>query len=80
MHLNEFTDPKIYALPADDIAAVLNQLENIWLDRGLEDDSPLINHLTKKPKDRQRKLMDKCRRDGTKRQSRPQHLSSRRSQ
>ena len=29
MHLNEFADPKIYALPADGMAAILNQLEDI---------------------------------------------------
>ena len=74
MHLNEFTDPKIYALPADDMAAVLNQLENIWLDRGLEDDSPLINQLTKKPEDRRRKLTDASRCNGIKRRSRRGHL------
>jgi hypothetical protein len=57
MHLNEFADPKIYTLPAVDVAAVVNQLENIWLLRGLDDDSPLINHLTKEPENRRRKLI-----------------------
>jgi hypothetical protein len=79
MHLNEFTDPRIYALPADDMAAVLNQLERVWCD-DWQEDSPLINHLTKKPDDRRRKLMDEWRRDGTKQQLRRRHLSPLRSQ
>ena len=56
MHLNEFADPKIYALPADGMAAVLNQLENIWLDRGLEDDNAHIRRSRRQPNDRRRKL------------------------
>ena len=78
MHLNEFADPKIYALPADGMAAVLNQLENIWLDRGLEDDNAHIRRPRRQPNDRRRKL-DEWRRDGAKRQSRRRHLSPLRS-
>jgi hypothetical protein len=74
MHLNEFADPKAYALSAGDTASILKQLENIWLDRGLEDDSPLINQLTKKPEDRRRKLTDASRCNGIKRRSRRGHL------
>ena len=80
MHLNEFTDPEIYAPPADFMAALINQLENTWLDPGLEDDSPLINHLTKKPGDRQKELSNEWRRNGIKRLSHRQHLSPRHSQ
>jgi hypothetical protein len=36
MHLNEFADPKIYTLPADDVATVIKQLERIWCDPRLE--------------------------------------------
>jgi hypothetical protein len=74
MHLNEFADPKTYALSAGDMASILKQLENIWLDRGLEDESPLINQLTKKPEDRRRKLTDASRCNGIKRRSRRGHL------
>ena len=39
MHLNEFADPKTYALSADFMAALIKQLEHTWLHRGLEEDS-----------------------------------------
>ena len=73
MHLNEFADPKIYALPADDMAAILKQLERI-----LEDDNAHIRRPRRQPNDRRRKL-DEWRRDGAKRQSRRRHLSPLRS-
>ena len=79
MHLNEFADSKVYALSAGDMAAVLNQLDNIWLDRRLEDDSTLILRPRERPENRRRKLMDEWRRDGINRQSRRQHLSPPRS-
>jgi hypothetical protein len=78
MHLNEFSDPKVYTLSAGDMASILKQLENIWFHRGLKDDSPLIDHLTKKPEDRRRKLMEKWRRDGIRRPSRRRRFSTRR--
>ena len=37
MHLNEFANPKTYALPANNMAAILKQLERI-----LEDDNAHI--------------------------------------
>ena len=74
MHLNEFADPNIYALPADDVAAVIKH------DSRLGDYGPVICGRTKQPEDRRRNLMDEWRRDGTKRQSRRQHLSPLRSQ
>jgi hypothetical protein len=74
MHLNEFADPKIYALPADDMAAVIKHYSR------LGDYGPVIRGRTQQPEGRRKKLMDKWRRDGTKRQSRRRHLSPRRSQ
>ena len=75
MHLNEFADPKIYAPPADNMAAILKQLERI-----LEDDNAHIRRPRRQPNDKTRTLMDKWRCNGIKRQSRRQHLSIRRSQ
>ena len=74
MHLNEFADSNIYALPADDVAAVIKH------DSRLGDYGPVICGRTKQPEDRRRNLMDEWRRDGIKRQSRRRHLSTRRSQ
>ena len=71
MHLSEFADPKTYGLPADGMAAVLNQLERI-----LEDDSTRALRPKQRPENRRKNLIDEWRRDGTKRQ----HLSPRRSQ
>ena len=36
MHLNEFADPKIYALPADDVANIIKQLETFGSTMGLK--------------------------------------------
>ena len=75
MHLNEVADPKTYALPADNMAAILEQLERI-----LEDDNAHNRSRRKQPYDKPRKLMDEWQREGIKRQSRRQHLLPRRSQ
>jgi hypothetical protein len=77
MHLNEFADPKTYAL--NDLASVLKQLESIWRGPGLEN----CNLRILRPieiEDRRRNFMDEWRRNGTNRQSRRRHLSPRRSQ
>jgi hypothetical protein len=55
MHLNEFTDPKIYAWPADDMATSIKRLEHI-----LEDDNAHICRPRRQPNDRRRKLMEKA--------------------
>ena len=73
MHLNEFADPKIYALPADDMAAVIKH------DSRLGDYRPVVCKRTKQPEGWRRNLIDEWRRDGAKRQSRQSHLSPRRS-
>ena len=73
MHLNEFTDAKIYALPAKAMATLLKQLERIWRDHGLEAEGPFICGLRKQPEGRRRALMGE-RRDWTKRQSHRRQL------
>jgi hypothetical protein len=49
MRLNEFAKPQTYTLPANDVAAVLKQLERIWHD---------VLSLTNRPKNGRRKLLD----------------------
>jgi hypothetical protein len=58
MRLNEFADPKDYILPPEDVAAILTQLERVWRDHGIDDDSPFIVRLRKQPADKRRKLID----------------------
>ena len=49
MHLNEFADPKTYALPADNMRAILKQLERI-----LEDDNAHIRRPRQPPEKRRK--------------------------
>ena len=50
MHLNEFADPKVYTLSADDMAAVIEHLKNIWLRRGPKCPSgDIASHLNRLP-------------------------------
>jgi hypothetical protein len=58
MRLTEFADPKIYSLPADDIADFVNQLRRSSPDRPADDLASSMRPNRRRPPVKPRKLLD----------------------
>jgi hypothetical protein len=58
MRYSEFADTKDHTLSPEDMAAMLKQLERIWHDYGIDDDSSFILRVKKQQTGKRRKSID----------------------